>query len=286
MSQTSGRGNLFVVATPLGNLGDITFRAVRVLTEADLVLAEDTRAASRLFQALKIPQRQIQSLFDHNEKERLAQIKQWLDQGLNLALISEAGTPLISDPGFFIVKHLRQENYNVIPIPGPSAPITALVASGFPVHPFTFLGFLPRKTGEIKKIFQPLANLNTTLIFFERKNRVIQTLKLAHNVFGDRPFCLARELTKVYEEFIYGNLGQISLDQNKLKGEFTVLIAPGEKNKTSAQELEKIVKPLLAIYKIKEIVRKIEGKVTGWSNKELYSFIQQLNRDKELSAKN
>ncbi|SDN74636.1 16S rRNA (cytidine(1402)-2'-O)-methyltransferase [Desulfonauticus submarinus] len=274
MSRTSGKGRLFIVATPLGNLGDITFRAIDVLKNVDKVLAEDTRSAKKLFHALKIPLPSIESFFDQNEKQKLSLVKAWLKNGLDIALISEAGTPLISDPGFLLIKKLREDGFPIIPIPGPSAPITALIVSGFPPLPHTFLGFLPRKAGEIRKIFANFMTLPCTLIFFERKNRVLRTLKIAYEVLGKREFCLARELTKIHEEVIYGRLDDINLDESCLRGEITVLIAPPTDFKTSLDKVkEKIYFFKESNLKAKDIIKIMQQEVIGWSNKELYELI-------------
>lgn len=269
-----------MVATPLGNLGDLSLRAKDTLKNVDKILAEDTRTASRLLSALNLPPKSLESFFEHNESRKLSKVLNWLEQGLDLALISEAGTPLIADPGFPLVKKVRLAGFKVIPIPGPSAPIVALMGAGISCLPFTFLGFLPKKPEEIKKIFSLYAYPAQTLVFFERKNRVLTTLKLAHQVLGKREFCLARELTKIHEEFINGYLDDLSsLDETKLRGEFTVVIGPGlEVSKTPEQEVKQLILNLRSRYKVKELAKIISEQVQGWSTKEVYQLCLQLNQ--------
>ena len=201
------QATLWVVATPLGNLGDLSPRAGEVLELADVVLAEDTRRTGLLFARVGLPKPRLMSLHEHNEQARIDTVLGLLHQGLRVAVVSDAGTPLIADPGYKVVRAVRTAGFPVVPVPGPAAPITALMACGLPPYPFTFLGFLPRKPGDIRKILTPFADLGMTLVFFERKSRVAVSLAVAFEVLGGREFCLARELTKEHEEFIHGRLG-------------------------------------------------------------------------------
>ena len=203
----SDTGTLFVVATPLGNADDLSPRARHTLTEADVVLAEDTRRAGLLFKRLGLERHgRLMSFFEHNEDKRLPKVLDFLEQGLDVALISDAGTPLLSDPGFTLVRACREAAIPVKPVPGPSAPVTALSASGLPPLPYTFLGFPPRKKSQTEKLFEAHRATGATLVFFERKDRLKGTLSIARDVLGDRDFCVARELTKEYEEFLHGRL--------------------------------------------------------------------------------
>ena len=265
---------LWVVATPLGNLGDLSPRAREVLAAADLVLAEDTRRAGLLFARCGISAKRFVSLHEHNEEKRLPQIVEELQNGLTAALISDAGTPLLSDPGFRLVRACREAGLRVSPVPGPSAPLTALCASGLPPQPFVFLGFPPRKG--VDAFFAPYAALKATLIFFERKDRVAETLSRAYTALGPREVCIARELTKTHEEFIVFPLGA-DLPFAELLGEVTVILGPPDQRERtpehevlalSQQQAYKGEKP-------RERARLVQQAVSGWSAKDIYTLLQQ-----------
>lgn len=219
-------GKLYLVATPLGNLEDITHRALRILAEVDLIAAEDTRHTLKLLNHFAIKQKMI-SYYLHNERERAGEIIEKLISGLNIALVSDAGMPGISDPGYFLVAEAVKRGISVIPIPGASAVITALAASGLPTNSFLFAGFLPRKAKERIVILSELAEVRGTLVFYEAPHRLLATIKDIYEVLGDREIVLARELTKIHEEFIRGKLIEIidKIENQNLKGEFTILIA-------------------------------------------------------------
>jgi 16S rRNA (cytidine1402-2'-O)-methyltransferase len=221
-SQT--QGTLYIVSTPIGNLEDITLRALRVLKEVDFVISEDTRKAKRLLNYFKIPQRYL-SYFSYNESKRIPQIIKKINSGENGALISEAGTPLISDPGHKLVMAALQNNISIVPIPGASAILAALVGSGFPTNRFVFEGFLPRKKGRQTRL-KFLSEETGTIIIFESAVRIQKTIEDIVKIFGNRYIVLARELTKVFEEFIRGYAEDIlPLVENKhLKGEIVLLI--------------------------------------------------------------
>jgi len=272
----SSSSTLWVVATPLGNLGDFSPRAIETINKSDLILAEDTRRARSLLQKIGVLGKKVLSLHEHNEQSRIGLVLDKLAQGTDVALISDAGTPLISDPGYRLVSACREHGFNVSPVPGPCAPIAALMACGLPPYPFTFLGFLPRKKGEIKKIFQIWEHVPTTIVFFERKNRIISSLHVAYEVLGPRQFCLARELTKKFEEFIFGSLDKIELDEQRLKGEITAIIGPGSgKTETSLEDvLDLIEQNRQKGLRAREIVHKVSGMVKGWSGKEIYKLVQ------------
>ena len=209
-SPTKGEGRLWIVATPIGNPGDLSPRAAKVLTEAAFVLAEDTRRSGQLFARCGISAQKFISLHEHNEEAQLAFVLGELLAGKSAALISDAGMPVLSDPGFRLVKACREAGVEVSVVPGPSAILAALAGSGLAPQPFAFLGFLPRKENEQARIFSQFQPTGCSLVFFERKDRLAQTLQVAHNCLGRREVCIARELTKTYEEFIFGVLGQAS----------------------------------------------------------------------------
>ncbi|MDR1242726.1 MAG: 16S rRNA (cytidine(1402)-2'-O)-methyltransferase [Deltaproteobacteria bacterium] len=268
-------GQLWVVATPLGNLGDFSPRAGEILTLADCVLAEDTRRARLFFAACGIKARALMSLHEHNELERLAAILSALAQGKNFALISDAGTPLYSDPGYRLVRACRERGYKVVPVPGPSAPLAALCASGLPPQPSVFLGFLPRKKGDLRVFIQPYARLPATLVFFERKDRLKNSLALLYEFCGERELCIARELTKVFEEFMFFQLRDFAAVPDDLLGELTVLLGPpGDKPRSSAAELLLLLREAgPEAGKPRSLAKKLYARTTGWSVDELYTFI-------------
>jgi 16S rRNA (cytidine1402-2'-O)-methyltransferase len=223
-------GTLYVIASSIGNPGDLSPRAVAMLRTADVVLAEDTRSARKLLQTHGI-ERQTTSCFDANEAERSAQAASWLAAGKNVALISEAGTPAVSDPGYRVIRAAIAMGARVTPIPGPSAVLAALVASGLPTDRFFFAGFPPRKAGARRALFARLRQLPATLIFYESPHRTGDTLAELADVMGpERPACLARELTKTHEEFVRGTLGALAqrYAHERPLGEVTLVVGGGE----------------------------------------------------------
>lgn len=274
-------GVLWVAATPLGNPGDLSPRAQTALAGADCILAEDTRRSGLLFAALGIKPKRFISLHDHNEEARIPAVLGVLAQGQNLALVSDAGTPLLSDPGYRLVRACREAGFRVIPLPGPSAVVTALSASGLPPLPFVFLGFPPRKKGEQKTLFAPYIRLPLTLVFFERKDRLRATLELAFEVLGPREACVAREMTKTYEEFINFRLGDRQALPDELLGEITVVIGPpGEGSEAAARpdeaELRKIAARIEAErgrLKRRDLARMVKESAPGWGVDEIYSLL-------------
>jgi len=219
----------YVVATPIGNLGDITFRAIETLKSVDLILCEDTRVTKKLLDRYEIKK----PTMSYHAKSRLAKIDKifkLLEEGKDLALVSDAGTPSISDPGAMLVSRIKEhfsDSVNVIPIPGASAVITALSASGLPTHEFTFLGFLPHKKGR-ETLFKEITEAKRTVVFYESPHRILKTLESLSKFCPDKKVCIARELTKIYEEFKTGTAHEILdyLKNNPIKqnGEFTVIV--------------------------------------------------------------
>ena len=221
-------GKLFIVSTPIGNLEDITYRAVNTLKNVDLILAEDTRHSSKLISHFQISKKLI-AFHDHNEKSQYMKIIEKLKDGLNIALISDAGTPLINDPGFNLVRSAKQENINVVPIPGASSPIAALSVSGLPADSFTFLGFVPTKDSDKINFLEKLKYSSGTSIFFESPSRILKTTTLIKEIFGPkRNVCLAKEISKIHETIITGDIDEIIYyleeSSDHQKGEFVVLV--------------------------------------------------------------
>ena len=219
-------GKLLVVATPIGNLDDLSPRARAAFESADLIACEDTRHTGRLLAHLGI-KKPLVSLHEHNERQRLPRLLADLREGKTIALASDAGTPLLSDPGFLLVREAAAAGVRIEPIPGPAAPIVALVVSGLPPYPFTFAGFPPPKTGKRRSFYRGWANLGHTLVIFESPHRLLASLEDALAELGDRPAAIARELTKMHEEVLRGRLSELLEDLNgrpSLKGEFVVVI--------------------------------------------------------------
>ncbi len=220
-------GILYLVATPIGNLEDITLRALRVLKEVDLIACEDTRHTRKLLLHYDISRPTI-SYHEHNERERTPDLIEKLQSGVSIALVSDAGTPLVSDPGYRLVSEAILRGLDVVPIPGPSALVTAIAASGLPTAEFTFAGFLPPRRAARRARLVELATLKSTVIFYEAPHRIRETLIDARELLGDRQAVLARELTKLHEQFLRGSLSQLAreLAETATRGEMVLLIGP------------------------------------------------------------
>lgn len=224
------RGRLLVVATPIGNLDDLSPRGREALAAADLVACEDTRHTGRLLAHLGLSRRLV-SLHEHNERQRLASLLAALESGSTIALASDAGTPLLNDPGFPLVREAARRGIAIEAIPGPSALLVALVASGLPPYPFTFAGFPPFKSGKRRAFWQRYGSYGHTLVAFESPHRLLASLDDAIAVLGPRPAAVARELTKLYEEVLRGTLPEIRAAlgaRSALKGEYVVVIGAAE----------------------------------------------------------
>ncbi len=225
VNHSGDTGVLYLVSTPIGNLEDITLRALRILKEVDVICAEDTRVTGRLLKHYDISNKLL-SYHSHNERSRVPQLIRYLKEGRHLAVVSDAGTPGISDPAYRLVKEAIREDIKVIPVPGPTAAIAALVASGLPTHRFVFEGFLPRKKGRQKK-FRELCEENGTIVIYESPLRIQKTVQDIVKHCGNRYIVISREVTKKFEEFLRGYAEDIlqELASRKLKGEIVLLIA-------------------------------------------------------------
>jgi 16S rRNA (cytidine1402-2'-O)-methyltransferase len=281
---------LYLVATPIANAGDLSPRAADVLCRADVVLAEDTRRAGLFFRRQGLVRQAgragFMSLHEHNEAGRIPQVMEMIAQGQAEALISDAGTPVLSDPGFRLVRACRLDGCRVTSLPGPFAPAVALSASGLPPAPFTFLGFLPRQRGQAQKLLARHAATGASLIFFERKDRLAATLALAAGALGDREFAVCRELTKQYEEFILGRLGRLSDAPLDVLGEVTVIIGPEALGTPSAglaagagAEPKALLEAVMAEErarggKPREVARRIAERIPGLGVKEAYELLK------------
>jgi 16S rRNA (cytidine1402-2'-O)-methyltransferase len=219
-------GTLYLIATPIGNLADITHRALQVLKDVDLIACEDTRHTHKLLQHYGITTKTV-SYHEHNEQQRTAQLIAQLKDGSNIAVVSDAGTPSISDPGFRLVRAAIENDVPVVPVPGPSAVISALIAAGLPTDEFFFAGFLPSRSNARRTRLNELRAVPGTLIFYEAPHRLASTLKDAYEILGEREAVVARELTKLHEEIKRGRLSELSSyfeDHDKARGEIVVLI--------------------------------------------------------------
>lgn len=272
------KGILYVVALPIGNLKDITLRALEVLREADLILTEDTRAFKRLERAYQLPKKELISFYKEVEAEREEKVINLLKEGKKIALCSEAGTPLLSDPGARLVKRAHLEGIKVEPIPGPSSVTASLSASGIDLsRGFIFLGFLPRKEREIKERLENLPE-DMPLLIFIPPHRFSKTIQILLKLLGDRSAFLAREITKYHEELTFTTLSELA-KKEFLKGEITLIIEGKEKDKTlfsspPQKNLDSEIRFLLNQgFKSKEI-SKILSKKYGISSKEIYRIIK------------
>ena len=221
------KGKLYLVATPIGNLEDITLRALKILKEVDLIAAEDTRHTLKLLNYYEIKKPLI-SYYKQTEKIKSDILIDKLFEGKNIALVSDAGTPGISDPGAEIVKKAIENNIEINPIPGACAAINGLIASGLDTTEFHFIGFLPVNKKEKKEKLEKISKINSTLIFYEAPHKLIKTLESIKEVLGDRNIVLARELTKIHEEFIRGKISEIINNYKEIKGEFVIIVEKNE----------------------------------------------------------
>lgn len=268
-------GTLFIVATPIGNLDDLSPRAVRVLKAVSLVAAEDTRHSGRMLQALGIDVRMM-ALHDHNERDRVEQVLGRLGEGKDVALISDAGTPLISDPGFVLVREARKRGLKVSPVPGPCAIIAALCAAGLPTDRFVFEGFLPSKKGARAALLEQLSVEPATLVFYESPHRIIDAIAdIAQAMGPGRELVIARELTKTFETFYAGAaadvLETLRNDAHGSRGEFVIMIHGAQRAAADAgmEEADRLLKLLLAELPVKKAA-KLVAEITGKAKNELY----------------
>lgn len=274
MPMPSTPAKLWIIATPLGNADDLSPRARETIANADLVLAEDTRRAARLFAQCGLHARKVLSFFEHNEQERQPEILKALENGANIALITDAGTPLLADPGYRLVRACRQNGFAVSPVPGPSAPVAALSAAGISPIPFSFLGFLPRGAKGREKLFHDFASVPGSLVFFERKDRVEESLDMANRILGPREIAICRELTKTYEEFITGRLENFRELAVGLLGEITVVIGPPERIAQMPEDkaLEIFANELAKGIKPRKAAALARPKCPGWTVAEIYAL--------------
>jgi 16S rRNA (cytidine1402-2'-O)-methyltransferase len=281
-------GCLYLVGTPIGNLEDITLRALRILREADQIAAEDTRHTQKLLSHYDIA-RPMVSYHEHNEMTRAPELLIALEQGAKIALVSDAGTPLVSDPGYRLVTLCLRHQIPVVPIPGPSALLASLSASGLPNEEFLFVGFLPARSGERRRALERLRIEDRTIILYEAPHRVEECIADAQEILGDRPACLAREVTKLHEEFRRGKLSVLaaSLAERPARGEITLLIGPADPAEAraqtdSAQSLSDRVEELMRQAKLdRKEALKLAAKERGLTRRAAYGQIVEQRSEQE-----
>lgn len=268
------KGTLYIVGTPIGNLGDITIRAIETLKSVDVILAEDTRQTLKLLNHFNI-QKHLVSYHRHNEDEKIKNVVDFLDSGKDLALVSDAGMPVISDPGPNLIKYLVANNYNIVTIPGVTAVITAIVKSGLDSTRFTFEGFLSINKKQRKQRLESLKNEERTMVFYEAPHKLLATLKDMYEVFGKRNICIARELTKLHEEYIHTTFEEAisKIEQFGIKGEIVLLIE-GKDLSVLEQEIKEKQNQIDSVSLVKEYMSK------GISKKEA---IKQVAKQKGVT---
>jgi|SRR4051812_24849779 len=273
-------GTLYIVATPIGNLEDVTLRALRILKQADLVAAEDTRQTKKLLAHYQIATR-LTSYYDEIEGEKASLLIKQLEDGKTIALVSDAGTPTLSDPGFRLVRSAVRAGISVVPVPGASALLAVLSAGGLPTDRFAFEGFLPAKRRERREKLQSIAAETRTLVFYEAPHRIKETLADLLEVFGDREAVLGREVTKLHEEFIRGPLSEViaALAEKEPRGEITLAVAgsSGEEKPQEAMLRDEIAALLKKGLRVKEIAE-ILGEKFGYPKKDIYRMVVERGK--------
>ena len=280
MNKNKTEGILYICGTPIGNLEDITLRALKILKEVKLIAAEDTRHTKKILNHYQINTK-VSSYYEYNKFKKAPHLVGILKNGQDIALVSNAGMPGISDPGFVLVNLALKNDIKIIPVPGVSALITALVVSGLPTDKFVFEGFLPRKIKERKRYFKSIENEERTIIFYETPQRLKRALKDMLEIWGDRKIVIARELTKMYEEIIRGKLSQVltEISTKEIKGEITLIVQGGIKKKGN-DTIDFLIKECI----IEKYLNKL--KKQGYSNKDIIKIAQErLNIPKNLIYK-
>jgi 16S rRNA (cytidine1402-2'-O)-methyltransferase len=270
-------GSLYIVSTPIGNLEDITLRALRILRECDVVACEDTRQTKKLLEHFGI-HKPIVSYHEHNELERAADLTERMKKGESVALVSDAGTPLVSDPGYRLVQAAIDAGITTIPIPGASASLAALSASGLPTDSFRFCGFLPHKSSQRRKTLESLRDETATLIFYEAPHRILEALKDVEESLGPRPVVLAREVTKMHEEFLRGTAAELRAELSRrpaIKGEMTLLIGKSRgEDRESAMRVEDAVRAMEEAGVSRMEAIKTIAKQRGLNKRDVYKLIE------------
>ncbi len=272
-------GTLYLVATPIGNLEDLSPRAVRILREAKLIAAEDTRHTRQLLTHFDL-HTPLTSYYEHNKLTKQEAILAALGQG-DVALVSDAGTPAINDPGYELVKAALGAGYPVSPVPGPSAPIAALSASGLPTDAFLYLGYLPRKASARKESLAQVVNLPYTLVFLETPHRLLESLADLEAILGDRPIAAARELTKVYEQIVRGSISQVRAHfaGNEPRGEFVLVVGGQQVGQGEPWSEQDLIEAIQSALKSKQPAKALAAELSehsGWNKRDIYALINKV----------
>ena len=275
------KSGLYLISTPIGNLQDISQRALDVLNEAPIVACEDTRMTKKLFSLLGLPlNKKFITYQDHNEEQQAQQLIDIINEGNVMALVSDAGAPLISDPGYKLVSKCREQGVYVTAVPGACAVITALQLSGLPTNRFLFAGFIPNKDKARADLFNELKNINTTLIFYETAPRLLKTLEQAAEIFGGRKISVIRELTKMYEEVQTGSFAMVQahFEENEPKGEFVFIVSPPEEPQHSVADVRELLAKRLQETSLKTAVKELSEQF-GLNKNEVYALALELKNE-------
>lgn len=289
-SEPRGPGRLYVVATPIGNMEDITFRALRVLGEVDLVAAEDTRHTGRLMTRHHI-RTPLVSYHEHNETERTPVLIDRLKSGISIALVTDAGTPSVSDPGYRLIRAAVKNGIDTVPVPGVSAAVAALSVSGLPTDAFVFAGFMPRRKAKRRKALAAYASEEKTAIFFESPRRIVRLLEEIAEIVGDRYGVLSREMTKRHETFYRGPVATIAAElkrQSEVKGECTLVLSGCPQ--TASVDIDDLCPRIEAALKgsdstVSQIAKQIAAQ-TGWAKSKVYAKVMQVKKDQDKCKRN
>jgi 16S rRNA (cytidine1402-2'-O)-methyltransferase len=274
-------GTLYIVATPIGNLEDITLRAIRILKEADIIAAEDTRHTQSLLRHFTI-NTPLTSYHEHNERAKTGQLVARLQGGESIALVSDAGTPAISDPGYRLIVEAIRIGIRIVPIPGPSALIAAVSAGGLPTDGFNFRGFLPARKRERRSKLQELRADRYSIVFYESPHRLKESLDDIREIFGDRRMVLAREVTKIHEEFLRGSISEVigEVSQREIRGEVTLIIegcsdlhAPSEE--ALREEIARLIADGMRVKEVAEVL----GEKYGYSKRQIYGLAMDQGKN-------
>lgn len=277
------KGTIYLVGVPIGNIDDISYRAVKVLKKAEVIFAEDTRRAKNLLQSLEIKDKQVYAHHEHNEVASAKGIIEIAEEGRDVAFVSDAGMPAIADPGFVLSKMALEKDINIVPISGPCAAIMGLVASGLSTSSFTFLGFLPRAEGPIIKKLEDYKKVSETVIFYESPKRIIKTLKAVEKALGNRKICLAREITKIYEEYIRGTVSECIAElesRDKVLGEFCVIIDKPSKDDLIVTDdiIIKDIKTMISENETGKTIKTVLSEKYGIHKKQVYQLYLELQK--------
>lgn len=276
---------LYIVATPIGNLQDMSPRGIETLSAADIIACEDTRITKKLFSLLGISiKKKFITLHDHNEHEHAQMLIDAVKEGLSVALVSDAGSPLISDPGYKLIRACREEGIDVYTIPGCCALICALQLSGLPTNRFMFAGFIPNKDKARRELFDSLKDLDATLVFYETAPRILKTLAVAQEVFGLREMAVVREISKIYEQTVTGNAAEIieKFSAQEPKGEMVFMVAPPKEEEKSAAEIDvlSILRSKMDSLPLKTAVKEVVAQY-GLNKNEVYALALQIKNQNQ-----